>query len=195
MCHLKVGDAFKDGGVSRGVVSIGTATVTASGAVGAGTAVIPVADGINALGGAVSLNSGSFGSGFIENGSFISVVSGNSTSITLGSTISVAISANDRLLFGDTSVMIGLGSTITNSFGTQTEQEFLRLGGGFNKMVFGVSEASAAIGEDGTYDVAHAGWVGIHTYRDAEGNFRVKSEVLVASSGINTGNAPIYPPA
>ena len=35
-------------------------------------------------------------------------------------------------------------------------------------MVFGVSEASAAIGEDGTYDVAHAGWVGIHTYRDAE---------------------------
>ena len=192
---LKVGDAFKDGGVSRGVVSIGTATVTASGAVGAGTAVIPVADGINALGGAVSLNSGQFGSGFIENGSFISVVSGNSTSITLGSTISVAISANDRLLFGDTSVMIGLGSTITNSFGTQTEQEFLRLGGGFNKMVFGVSEASAAIGEDGTYDVAHAGWVGIHTYRDCEGNFRVKSEVLVASSGINTGNAPIYPPA
>ena len=62
-------------------------------------------------------------------------------------------------------------------------------------MVFGVSEASAAIGEDGTYDVAHAGWVGIHTYRDCEGNFRVKSEVLVASSGINTGNAPIYPPA
>ena len=37
------------------------------------------------------------------------------------------------------------------------------------------------------YGVAHAGWVGINTYNDMHGNLRVKSEVLVAMSGISTG--------
>lgn len=35
--------------------------------------------------------------------------------------------------------------------------------------------------------VAHAGWVGVHTYVDMHGNLRVKSETLVAFSGISTG--------
>ena len=39
-----------------------------------------------------------------------------------------------------------------------------------------------------------AGWVGITTYNDSQGNERVKSEVLVAMSGIHTGNTS-YPPA
>ena len=34
----------------------------------------------------------------------------------------------------------------------------------------------------------HAGWVGIQTYNDMHGNFRVKTETLVASSSI-TGDA------
>ena len=38
------------------------------------------------------------------------------------------------------------------------------------------------------YGVAHAGWVGINTYNDMHGNLRVKSEVLVAMSGISTGD-------
>lgn len=37
------------------------------------------------------------------------------------------------------------------------------------------------------YAVAHAGWVGINTYVDTHGNLRVKSEVLVAMSGISSG--------
>ena len=37
-----------------------------------------------------------------------------------------------------------------------------------------------------------AGWVGVTTYNDNAGNMRVKKEVLVAMSGIQTGNAPIY---
>ncbi len=41
------------------------------------------------------------------------------------------------------------------------------------------------------------GWVGVTTYNDNEGNLRVKKEILVAMSGITTGNAPVYgnPPA
>tara|TARA_X000001036_G_scaffold421764_1_gene443958 strand:+ start:555 stop:1154 length:600 start_codon:yes stop_codon:yes gene_type:complete len=37
---------------------------------------------------------------------------------------------------------------------------------------------------------AHSGWVGVQTYTDNHGNFRVKTEVLVAMSGIQTGNEP-----
>ena len=39
---------------------------------------------------------------------------------------------------------------------------------------------------DASYHVAHQGWVGVTTYVDMHGNLRVKSEVLVAMSGITT---------
>tara|TARA_B100000029_G_scaffold165696_1_gene161910 strand:- start:217 stop:762 length:546 start_codon:yes stop_codon:yes gene_type:complete len=38
-----------------------------------------------------------------------------------------------------------------------------------------------------------AGWVGVQTYVDTHGNLRVKSEVLVAMSGISTGGRPKFP--
>ena len=37
-----------------------------------------------------------------------------------------------------------------------------------------------------------AGWVGVQTYVDTHGNLRVKSEVLVAMSGIATGGRPKF---
>ena len=37
-----------------------------------------------------------------------------------------------------------------------------------------------------------AGWVGVQTYVDTHGNLRVKSEVLVAMSGISTGGRPKF---
>jgi hypothetical protein len=43
------------------------------------------------------------------------------------------------------------------------------------------------------FALTHDGWVGVTTYRDSEGNVRVKSETLVAMSGITTGNTS-YPP-
>lgn len=60
--------------------------------------------------------------------------------------------------------------------------------------VYGVDEyeaaANAATGSK--YKVAHAGWVGIHTYIDMHGNLRVKSEVLVAMSGISSNVPATY---
>jgi hypothetical protein len=41
------------------------------------------------------------------------------------------------------------------------------------------------------YAVTHAGWVGVHTYVDMHGNLRVKSETLVALSGITTNLPPV----
>lgn len=61
-----------------------------------------------------------------------------------------------------------------------------------DKLVYGISTTSVGSAYTTTgigtqYHVAHAGWVGVHTYVDAHGNLRVKTEVLVASSGITTG--------
>lgn len=60
--------------------------------------------------------------------------------------------------------------------------------------VYGVDEYEAAsnTATGSQYSVAHAGWVGIHTYVDMHGNLRVKSEVLVAMSGISSNSAATY---
>ena len=66
--------------------------------------------------------------------------------------------------------------------------------------VFGVDTteitvANAASGEARKCAPSHAGWVGITTYNDMHGNFRVKSEVLVAGSSItgDSGDDTILP--
>lgn len=51
-------------------------------------------------------------------------------------------------------------------------------------------EAAALEATGSKYTVAHAGWVGVHTYTDMHGNLRVKSEVLVAMSGISSNLPP-----
>lgn len=53
--------------------------------------------------------------------------------------------------------------------------------------VYGVDVYEAQSAVNTKQKVAHAGWVGVHTYIDMHGNYRVKSEVLVAFSGITTG--------
>jgi hypothetical protein len=62
--------------------------------------------------------------------------------------------------------------------------------------VFGVDTTEAGVartttvgGKAGAYGVTHAGWVGVTTYIDTHGNFRVKSETLVAGSSITTDAA------
>ena len=54
----------------------------------------------------------------------------------------------------------------------------------YEALVYGVSAVEAGSADNTPYDVAHAGWVGVTTYLDWEGNLRVKSEVLVAMSSI-----------
>jgi len=47
-----------------------------------------------------------------------------------------------------------------------------------------VSIANTATGNARKYAPTHAGWVGVTTYIDTHGNFRVKTETLVAGSSI-----------
>jgi hypothetical protein len=62
--------------------------------------------------------------------------------------------------------------------------------------VYGVDKNGVSRTETTQYETG-AGWVGVTTYNDNQGNLRVKKEILVAMSGISTGNAPVYnnPPA
>jgi len=53
--------------------------------------------------------------------------------------------------------------------------------------VFGIDPYEAGVALTTRYAVAHAGWVGITTYNDMHGTLRIKSEVLVAMSGISSG--------
>ena len=67
---------------------------------------------------------------------------------------------------------------------------------GYDKIVYGISSttSNAFDGASSAYRTSGAGWVGVTTYVDAAGNLRVKSEILVAASGITTGsNGIAYP--
>jgi hypothetical protein len=55
--------------------------------------------------------------------------------------------------------------------------------------IYGIDPFEVGVAATTTFAVAHAGWVGINTYTDMHGNLRVKTEVLVAMSGISTGTA------
>ena len=68
----------------------------------------------------------------------------------------------------------------------------------YDKIVYGIS-TSAYDDVSSAYRTSGTGWVGVTTYVDAAGNFRVKSEILVAmggDAGITTGsNGIAYPTA
>tara|TARA_Y100000592_G_scaffold100017_2_gene178242 strand:- start:517 stop:1092 length:576 start_codon:yes stop_codon:yes gene_type:complete len=62
---------------------------------------------------------------------------------------------------------------------------------GYNSKIFAVTDG--ILGEPGGRSdyldaVSHGGWVGVTTYIDNHGELRIKTETLVAMSGITTGN-------
>ena len=114
------------------------------------------------------------------------------TSITLVNPLTNLVGVNALVTFTDL-FTVGLGATVSAGLATDAILNVDRFQAGYDKYVYGVSSSGLATAT--SYAVPHAGWVGVHTYRDTHGNLRVKSEVLVAMSGIQTGNTPIYPPA
>ena len=107
----------------------------------------------------------SVGNVLVNDGNNIAVSAIAATTISLGSTISAAITAGDTLTF--------------------KEWE-----GGYDAYVYGVNQSGIATG---TQFETGVGWVGVTTYNDNSGALRVKKEILVAMSGISTGNSPAYP--
>ena len=62
---------------------------------------------------------------------------------------------------------------------------------GVDKTEVGIAATTTVDSKAAAYAVAHSGWVGVTTYIDAHGNFRVKSEVLVAMGKDASGNGGI----
>ena len=60
--------------------------------------------------------------------------------------------------------------------------------------IVGVDGTEAGVARTTAYKVPHAGWVGIQTYTDMHGRLRVKSETLVAASGITSDRVTNFTP-
>ena len=114
----------------------------------------------------------------------------------------VGVKTGDTLVSGSvskavTSVsgsIVSLASTIAAEIASGASVSVNRATGAKSSSVYGVAEYGADASQSTSYALTHEGWVGITTYIDSEGNLRVKSETLVAMSGITTGNTPLYPP-
>jgi hypothetical protein len=91
--------------------------------------------------------------------------------------------------FGTTSITLASG--LTAGITTGASVVITRLTGARTVFVAGVSTAGAQSADNTVFEEG-VGWVGIQTYIDFWGNMRVKKEILVAMSGIQTGNTPLY---
>lgn len=107
--------------------------------------------------------------------------------------------AGDTMLNGGNNILVSsvgtatitLGSTISAGIATGATLTFKRYTDGYDKQVYGISTTGVPSAYSG---FTHQGWVGVTTYVDTHGNLRVKSEVLVAMSGITTGvDSILYP--
>jgi hypothetical protein len=114
------------------------------------------------------------------------------TGIIAGDTFVSGVDTRIISTVGVTSV--SLASTIFAGIATAAVITFSRVTGGHETSVIGVEDAETEAAVSTKFKLTHGGWVGVTTYRDSEGNIRVKSEVLVAMSGITTGNNLPYPP-
>ena len=106
-------------------------------------------------------------------------------------TIAVGDSITYRGAGGRDADVIDLGQNLTGAISADATLTFKRAQNGYDAYVYGVSEVGVGTG---TQYQTSAGWVGVQTYMDSDNNLRVKKEVLVAMSGITTGNPESYPP-
>ena len=112
------------------------------------------------------------------------------------------ILAGDTLGFGTVTrvvasvatTSVSLASTIPSALTAGSLVSLSRVTGGHECAVVGINSTVMNAAATTKFELSHGGWVGIMTYKDSEGNLRVKKEVLVAMSGITTGNTN-YPPA
>jgi len=86
---------------------------------------------------------------------------------------------------------ISLGSTIGAAISADDELTCKSWQGGYDNYIYGVASGGADASL-GTQFETGVGWVGVQTYM-AQGTLRIKKEVLVSMSGISTGNSPAYP--
>ena len=124
---------------------------------------------------------------------------GDRSGTYFGDAVIVSIASTTQLTIGSTAGLSGAAIAATSftvsqcpvsSIGDVTFSE--SASGTEDKVVYGVAAEGVDATTTSKYAVDHGGWVGVTTYVDQHGELRVKKEVLVAMSGITTGNAPVY---
>ena len=117
-------------------------------------------------------------------------VSGTSSFLSVGN---VLVNGSDNIpVSAIAATTISLGSTIGTAIAAGDTLTFKEWEGGYDAFVYGVASGGNSAAE-GTQFETGVGWVGVTTYNDNSGALRVKKEILVAMSGISTGNSPAYP--
>ena len=117
-------------------------------------------------------------------------VSGTSSFLSVGN---VLVNGSDNIpVSAIAATTISLGSTIGTAISAGDTLTFKEWEGGYDAFVYGVASGGNSAAE-GTQFETGVGWVGVTTYNDNSGALRVKKEILVAMSGISTGNSPAYP--
>ena len=116
-------------------------------------------------------------------------VSSGSTFIEAGNTL--LNDSNDIAIASIAATTISLGSTISAAISAADELTIKEWQGGYDNYAYGI--ASGGVDASlGTQFETGVGWVGVQTYM-AQGTLRIKKEILVSMSGITTGNSPAYP--
>ena len=117
-------------------------------------------------------------------------VTGTSSFLSVGN---VLVNGSDNIpVSAIAATTISLGSTIGTAISGGDTLTFKEWEGGYDAFVYGVASGGNSAAE-GTQFETGVGWVGVTTYNDNSGALRVKKEILVAMSGITTGNSPAYP--
>jgi len=104
-----------------------------------------------------------------------------------GDAVIVAVASSESITIASTAGLSQVGFTTSARFSGCTKSPILdtvyqeKGVTDRDSVVYGISTAIS-----GSYHVPHQGWVGVTTYVDMHGTLRVKSEVLVAMSGITT---------
>ena len=169
--HLMVGDVVNIGAAITNVQvhSIGHTAVSLA-------STTPVNINVGTM---VSFSSSSFNV-------FASAGANNDETIAIGDSITY------RGAGGADADVIDLGQNLTAAISADDTLTFKRRQAGYDAYVYGVASGGVDASE-GTQFETGVGWVGVQTYMDSDNNLRVKKEILVAMSGISTGNSPAYP--
>ena len=121
-----------------------------------------------------------------------------------GDAVIVGIASTTQLSIGSTAGLSGAAIAST-SFAVSQLPKYTVLDSKYSEasygtedsFVYGVSSDEAQASLETTYNATHAGWVGVTTYMGAEGEMRVKTEVLVAMSSIvnDAADDSVFPDA
>lgn len=107
-----------------------------------------------------------------------------------GDAVIVGIASTTQLTIGSTAGLSGAAIASTSFSVSQLpkytilDSHYSEVNTDYDSHVYGVSPDESEVSTFTSYDVTHAGWVGVTTYTGSEGEMRVKTETLVAMSSI-----------